>query len=451
MCSNPQTQIMPDTGEVMEFACRVCNDCIATRRHQWMARAMAEKACWPFALAVTLTYADDTQENRDGASMFRYDDVRGFLKRLLSAARFKAKKEKLGFVPRVRFIAAGEQGSRNDRVHWHLVLFSDIDLCSLGEVSRKSGRVTQREDMISRRRADGRDEEKRLRWSMWDHGFVLMQEPDAAGVAYVLKYCLKDQFTAEKSAGTAREHKSEAFATGLFRMSKKPAIGEQWFWQKMQRLRETGAVLPSVQLKIPDMRNYWVPSGLARKRLLWALAAINRMVLWETGKDAPQWAALLHSVADSPYDRRILDGAFWFEEREKSRGDVTVNARDRYFYQTTAWHAKRRNWVIRCKFCWGDPEIQERFAGTFKSEWRQETDIITRKADDRGEARQARVVDRKHWHYYDIHGQDRGVSPERVVGPHCKCEACGDTRKLLAVPVSEYREGQEPQSEMPPG
>lgn len=412
---------MPETGQVMEFACRVCNACLATRRHQWLARAMAEKASWPFALAVTLTYNDETESNRDGAAMFRYSDVRAFVKRLLSAARYKAKTEDLGFVPRVRFICAGEQGSRHGRCHWHLVLFSDVDPCLLGDVSRKSGPVLLRQDMISPERESGGTEVKRLAWSMWEHGFCVMQEPDAEGLAYVLKYCLKDQFTVEKSVGTAREHKAEAFATGLFRMSKTPAIGEAWFWHKMERLLSTGSVLPALKLRVPDMRNYWVPSGLTRKRLLWALAAINRMVLWDTGQNAPQWGALLASVADSPYDRRVLDGEAWFEEKRKDTerlGSLGRLGNDDYFL-AKAREVRLRGWIIRCRFCCGEREFQAGFETGSWSTFESASGF-------------------KLWSFKSP-SCGRSSKPAESVARYARCEGCGDTRHLIAIPQECYR------------
>lgn len=425
-----------ETGIVQEFACRVCNDCIATRKHQWLARAMAERASWPFALAVTLTYSNDEPANRDSAAMFCYDDVRGFLKRLLSAARFYAKSNKLGFVPRVRFICAGEQGSRTNRVHWHLILFSDLDLCLLGEVSRKAGVVNTREEMISGSR--GRDE-KRLHWSLWGKGFVLMQVPDQGAFAYVLKYCLKDSFTVEKSVGTMRHAKAEDFATGMFRMSKRPAIGQQWLEGQLARLYEAGAVLPALELRVPGMKMAWVPSGNSRKLVLWSMAAINRLTRYRTGADAPQWSSLLAATADSPYDRRILDGVFWSDQKAASAArSVTLSGRTAVRDRSEGWHVRRCGYVVRCRFCWGDAETQAQFRGEFHSEAFDRTAVrYTRDGEGVAETRQGEKV--RHWVYK---GSQPGVAgggffiSERV-GPFVKCEGCGGVHDLYAVAVSE--------------
>lgn len=305
MCSDPQSQPNKDTGEIMVFACRRCNECIATRRHNWVARAMAEKATNAHCVVVTLTYSDKTQAGRDGARMFCYADVRAFLKRLRAAARYEAKKQKWGFVPYVRFICAGEQGSRNGRCHWHIVLYSNVDLSQVGKFQRSSGEfVTDRRDIV----CVGSRVRRRLMWSLWSHGFMLMQEAGEAGMHYVLSYCLKDQFIYEKSKGTMREAKAENFATGLFRMSKYPPIGEVWLMQKMDSLLEKGAVLPALKLRVAGFHGYWQPSGSFREKLLRCLVAVNDRIIQTTGANAPQWSSLLASCQDNESDMGILNG-----------------------------------------------------------------------------------------------------------------------------------------------
>lgn len=297
MCTRPITQ------DEKTFSCRTCDECIATRRHGWVSRAMAEKACHSHAACVTLTYSDATQEGRDGARMFAYADVRLFLGRLREAARYEAKRAGWNQAPYVRFLCAGEQGDRNGRCHWHLILYTNFDLSLLGKFRLSGKLVSHRRDMLTVGKR-----KRRLNWTLWPAGFMTLQEPDEAGMAYVLSYCLKDQFTAEKAKDTMREASSENFATGLFRMSKRPAIGEQWLYEKLETLLASGSVLPSVQLKIPEMSGYWHPTGPFMVRLLWGLVAVNNRILWTTGAPAPQWSSLLASCADIPPYMEILTG-----------------------------------------------------------------------------------------------------------------------------------------------
>lgn len=336
------------------FACGTCNDCLSVRRKNWVARAMAEKTDWPHVVCVTLTYSDATPEGRQGARMFCYADVRAFVQRLTSRCRFEARKAKANKMPRVRFMACGEQGDRNGRCHWHLILYSDMDLTKIGTFwGMKNGRkvvVTDRSDIVSSVK-----KEKRLDWSMWVNGktpfgFVHLFDADERGMNYVLAYCLKDQFTNEKSRETMREHKAENFATGSFKMSKRPPIGENWLMREMEVLEAKGAVLPALNLKVPGFRGYWQPSASFRQKLLWCLVALNQRRKWATGANAPQWSSLLASCKDNAADMEILNGP------QEKKPDYAAIARKvgRFAEAKADWREERdRLWKgpCRCRDC----------------------------------------------------------------------------------------------------
>lgn len=344
MCSDPQTK------DGNTFQCRRCNDCLKVRKSGWIARAMMEKALWPHTLCVCLSYNEDTQASRDAARMFQYADVRDFLKRLRSAMH------EVQEGARLRFICAGEQGTRNGRCHWHLIIYSDIDLLEpkLGTIKNIYGkRPATREDFMTVGKR-----KRRLHWSLWAKdkhptGFVTFQEPDQGGMAYVLSYCLKDQFTAEASKGTAREGHTENFATGLFRMSKRPAIGENWLIQKMETLLSTGSVLPNLHLTVPEMSGFYYPGGTFREKTLWLLAAIRQKVRFDTGENPPQWSSLLASISDNPKELEILNGP---EEQEKANAtsleaELAVRQRETSGYQARSETHRRCGSIAPCTTC----------------------------------------------------------------------------------------------------
>lgn len=295
----------PNTRDGNTFACRTCDECIATRRHGWVARAMMEKTQHKFAMCLAFTYDDSTEANRDAARMFQYDDMRAFFHRLRRAIRYKFPEA----APEVRFLVAGEQGDRNKRCHWHAIIYSGVDLCSLGTFEtvkrgqRKRSKVTERQQMLSAGKR-----KIRLNWSLWGKGYVTLQEPDQGAMNYVLSYVLKDQFTEEKSRDTMREAKSENFATGIFRMSKRPAIGEAFLYGKLAALDAANQCLPSLNLKVPGFHGYYHPSGSFREKMLWALVALNQRAIWTTGAPAPQWSSLLASCSDNQSDLEVLLG-----------------------------------------------------------------------------------------------------------------------------------------------
>lgn len=342
MCSRPITR------DGNTFACRSCDDCIATRRHNWVARAMMEKTLHPHCLVLGMTYDDTTQHNRDSAAMFNYSDFRSFLHRIRSAVREADPK---GIV---RFLCAGEQGDRNGRCHWHAIIYSSVDPCTLGKVKRlKNGQrvnVTDRAEMLTTG-----NKKVRLNWSLWPHGYTTFQEPDQGGMHYVLSYCLKDQFTEQKSHETKRQAKVENFATGLFRMSKRPAIGEPWLWQKFQTLEEKGAVLPHLNLKIEGFHGYYQPSGSFRQKVLWSLVALNQRIVWATGANAPQWPSLLSSLKDFPPDLEVLNGptSEQLENFESFEHQLERTQREHAGYHARREFARACGNALPCEGCLG--------------------------------------------------------------------------------------------------
>lgn len=341
MCDNPQTK------DGQSFACRICDACVATRRHNWVARAMAEKATNPHCVILTLTYNEETQHNRDSARMFRYADVRGFIKRLRSAASHAKLDAGL------RFICAGEQGDRLGRCHWHIIIYSQADLLALGEWSRFRQPVTSRAAKIS---GQGSENAVRLTWSLWGldgdpHGFVTVQEASEAGMQYVLSYCLKDTFGEQRSRNTKRHTRSENFGAGVFRMSKRPAIGIPWLVSQMERLHEVGAVLPNLFLKVPDFSGLWQPSGSVRQSLIFHLSALNTLARWRTGAEAPQMSTLRASLADNPADLERLDHVQPDTEEETLEQALLRKARERAEHRRSSEIVARCGHNIACDDC----------------------------------------------------------------------------------------------------
>lgn len=316
-----------------------------------------EKTQHSHCLVVALTYSDETQEGRDGARMFAYADVRAFVGRLRAAARRHFKKHGRNDQPVIRFLCAGEQGDRFGRCHWHMIIYSNFDLSKLGEVRGRRGLLTRLCDMLSIGK-----HKKRLNWSLWPFGFVTFQEPDQGGMSYVLSYCLKDQFTHEKSEGTMREAKSENFATGLFRMSKRPAIGEAWLYEKFEALEAKSSVLPGLKFTIPGFHGFYVPSGAFRQKILWALVALNQRIVWATGANAPQWSTLLASLAEDEKAIEILNGTK--EEEEDFERELARRSREQAVAAADRDFARSCSRSVACDWCLHeltDQELAERY------------------------------------------------------------------------------------------
>lgn len=353
MCDQPVTRIDRTTGAEVTFACRTCDGCIAARRWNWVARCVAEGTQWKHAVCVSLTYDDKAPGGYDAARFFAYHDVRAFVQRITAALR------RIDKSLCVRFICAGEQGDRNGRCHWHLILWSDYDLRLLGEVTFQQstypipglvrGMVLEPEQMMT----VGKNK-RRLHWSLWARdefplGFVSFGGADQAGISYVVSYCLKDQFTVEKSAGKKRITRAENFATGLFRMSKRPAIGETWLMQQLAALEEKRAVLPNTMLSVPGLTGQWYPSGSMRQKLLTGFRAINDARLAEGLGNCPQWPGLLAACAENPSDMELLTDV------EKVQQDFVESFRSKEIDRIQKDRDRRaylaREYTLRCNTC----------------------------------------------------------------------------------------------------
>lgn len=258
---------------------------------------MAEKAMSPHTFLLALTYNDETERSRRGASVFQYKDVQDFLRNVRRQIDYHLKR-----TGTLSYIACGEQGDRFKRCHWHVVLFGEVDFLSLGEWAAPWGKVTKRSDIISPVLGDP----WRRTWSLWPHGFVTVQEPDHGGMRYAMAYALKDQFAYLKSEQTSRVARGDVFACGEFMMSKRPAIGARFINAQLAEWAKRGLVPPSCKLYVPEMPRPWWPVGILRTQLLEGIAAINRDVRAATGRDGAGWSSLLNECRLSDHDLEVL-------------------------------------------------------------------------------------------------------------------------------------------------
>ena len=290
MCTRPVTVSDPVEGHTT-FACRVCKECIDARRNDWVARCVAEKAVSGYTLPIDMTYRNNEDGSLPGAAKaFKYSDVSDFLKRLRQAyfRKYKVRDE-------IRFIVAGENGSDNDRVHWHMILYADKDLSALGKWSDFwfnpiKGPRTRRMD----------------HWTLWPHGHVMTKEASQEGIQYVLKYALKDQFNVVNSKGHAREAKAFNHASSKFNMSKYPPLGFRYLERKCDEWEEKLIVPIQLQIKPPGYNGFWWVKGKMREYLVERLYQINEKRKRLHGRDCPQWNTLLTSVVDGNKDWETL-------------------------------------------------------------------------------------------------------------------------------------------------
>jgi len=224
MCIAP-INLAPDSV----IACRKCWQCLRDRVDDLCGRCIAEQNTSDQTLSVTLTYDDAllAKEARETgqrtvkkhAETLVYSDVQKFLKRLRNR----------GY--NVRYIVAGEYGSRKGRAHWHIVLFFQGKTVPLRDLK---GDVFEPQESVFLARAKN----DRITWAPWHLGQVLIQQPEYASFRYVLKYVLKDL-------------DSEYNRTHLA-MSKKPPLGHDWLLGLAQAYVDQGLPLHNAQYSFRD-------------------------------------------------------------------------------------------------------------------------------------------------------------------------------------------------------
>lgn len=345
-------------------ACRTCEDCIEQRKNMWVARAMAERAVAAHTFCITATYANNPDGSRPaGATVFRYSDVQKFMKRLREAY-----KDKFGARSQIRYIVCGEQGSKGtQRVHWHIVLYADRDLTRLGKFI----------EFFEREEHEQVLEDKSYDWSLWPHGHVKVQRPDARGIYYAVKYAVKDQFTSERSLGHKRETKSQNWAAAFFKMSKKPPIGFRFLEELFDRYEERGNVPTSFEIPVPDHTGYWFLTGLFLEYAADRCHEINKKRNEETGRDCPAWSSLVASVSDAEAEdrgetikikERLCYGQIEPQEAqgesefEQLRADVSRKQREAAILHAVRDQVRNCGHVLPCEGClanWSRDQIEE--------------------------------------------------------------------------------------------
>jgi hypothetical protein len=259
-----------------EVACRQCDQCIATYKNTWVSRCMAEKASMPYCYVLTLTYASVDGESPLGARVFRYRDVQNMWKRIRAAGK-KRWDHNIG----LRYVIVGEKGTRYGRCHYHGVVFSDRPITELGEFD---GAKTKEFAL-----------KRRLNWSMWGHGFVQFDSADRNGMAYVLKYILKDKMTSKKSQGHGRQGKTEWLASSQMWCSKVPAIGETWLFRKLDEMIAVGTCPPDLRMRVPGGGDWYV-NGQLQQKMCVHLHHANAEYREKRGRDLAGWSTLLASL-----------------------------------------------------------------------------------------------------------------------------------------------------------
>ena len=239
-----------------ETFCRECWQCRREKLHDYVGRCIAEQETADVTIALTLTYADPKQRFKmdydfdngwkgeyppeellhamypdAGANRATlvYKDFQNMLKYLRVADAGQHGNR----IKKVRYIVAGEYGSKKGRSHWHAVLFI------YGAQAKQA-----LADM-------GIEINKRVKFKAWKHGHTYVQNPDMNGFKYVLKYLMKDQ---EQSVNVSHF----AMSKGHYREGKviDGPLGYEYFMERAEEMVAKGIHYNTLIYKFAKCKDY---------------------------------------------------------------------------------------------------------------------------------------------------------------------------------------------------
>lgn len=222
-------------GTKLEIPCGQCIGCRLDYSREWATRCVLEASAYQHNYFVTLTYNDLHLPISRFANVDEYTGelfldtsyslvpkhLQDFMKRLRENFSYE-----FGHVG-VRFYGCGEYGSKNQRPHYHLILFNCPipDLIPVG--TNFQGDVYYQSDFVEKA------------WSELDKvsgirspfGFVTIAEVNFNTCAYVARYMLK-KHKGKDSCYYEENHIVPEFS----RMSRKPGIAREYFDNNMNQI-----------------------------------------------------------------------------------------------------------------------------------------------------------------------------------------------------------------------
>lgn len=198
MCKAPR---MLQDGTLV--ACRECSLCRERAISDWVGRCVAESKTASLTLAGTLTYGRNSAHDvlHERAVILTYSDFQKFIKLL----------RRHGY--NVRYLVAGEYGSKKGRAHWHPVLFF-------------YGKVPDWKL------------DRNIEIPEWPHGYSYWTKPSHHALRYNIKYIRKEMDQKQ----------------GHLAMSKKPPLGDQYFRELAGRYVQQGLAPQDLFYTFPEVQ-----------------------------------------------------------------------------------------------------------------------------------------------------------------------------------------------------
>ncbi len=258
--------------EQQPAACRQCWRCKQNRVNDYVARALAEASVSIASCTLNLTYAtrDDLADKVLHPRHFQL-----FMKLLRRAGH------------KVRYLVAGEYGEKKGRAHFHVLLFFS-DIVSRGQSAfYNPDHIADPDSSAPFSREI--PQERMVHIREWPHGHITCDwSASEKSARYVCKYLLK---------------KADQKHNSWFSLSKKPALGADWFARKAEMHSDLGALPHSFE---------YLPPGGTRGRKYLMTGATRRDFLNAVTIDHRRRESMSEWVQKSfdKYDRQRIHDAF---------------------------------------------------------------------------------------------------------------------------------------------
>lgn len=179
----------------VDVPCGRCIGCRLEYSRQWAVRAIHEAKFHEKNSFITLTYAPEYLP-QGGTLVVK--DTQDFLKRLRKAVS----------PAKVRFMCAGEYGTRYSRPHYHLLIFG-YDFPDKYPYKIVHGYIYYRSPQLER---------------LWPFGISMIGDVTFESAAYVARYIVKKVKGSEELKDSIYQGRKAEFMT----MSRKPGIAHDW-------------------------------------------------------------------------------------------------------------------------------------------------------------------------------------------------------------------------------
>lgn len=318
MCQSP-SHVWVKRGPEWEQVPVPCDDCWSCRENyvsDWVGRCLCEASVSEVSCTVSLTNANPRDPLDLSNWVVNPHHFQLFMKRLRKAGH------------KVRYLVAGEYGDLRDRAHFHAILFFKL----LKPSGKPAPYLMDRKAFLddpSKALPFSREipQEEMVHISEWPHGHI---QVDWSCTDRSIRYCCE---YLNPQAGKK---------TGWFSMSKKPALGFEWFAAKAERNREFGV--------LPSSFEYLPPGGKPGKvYLMTGATRRDYMNMITTDRSErprmSKWVRATFDKLERQAFAEAADGSVWwpddhFAERERETERIEA-ARARKEY----WQEKRREYI----------------------------------------------------------------------------------------------------------